>query len=196
MHGDDAGTDDDRLDAVGVVHVDPQIDLEALNFVDAIVPMNLHRGELVGIGSLIRPARRQAKPLGLGGSGLHPTSRASAPSVDVIADVAGYFVPGNDKFISLDIFSDINDSAVFVPAAGGVLRFLDGAPAATASFHFVLPPDYTPGGAIVGSFTWRTSAVGCTVMWKSIYATVTRSGQLPPTGGTNTAGMTDPAPSA
>ena len=91
----------------------------------------------------------------------------------VIADVAGYYVPGNDKFISLDIFTmdptgGVSPPATFTPGFGANagLHFTDAANS-TASFHFVLPPDYTPGTAIVGSFTWHTAAISCGVSWRA-----------------------------
>ena len=78
----------------------------------------------------------------------------------MIADAAGYFVPGNDKFVSLDIFSHRPHARSRLQPRSrnelAGLQFADGV-ANAASFHFVLPPDYTPGAAIVGSFTWHTS---------------------------------------
>jgi hypothetical protein len=117
-------------------------------------------------------------------------------TVHAIADVAGYFVPGNDKFISLDIFgTDPTLGAVFSPKRNelGGLQFADGA-ASAASFHFVLPPDYTPGGAIVGSFTWHTSATSCGVSWRANYVSASRTGMVH-VGLINAAtGLTDPTP--
>ena len=116
-------------------------------------------------------------------------------NVQVIADVAGYFVPGNDKFISLDIFSTEAGNAAFNPGrheqAG--LRFADAA-IQTSTFHFVLPPDYTPGGSIVGSFTWHTGATSCGVSWRANFVSVSRSGQVHIAGPNPSTGLSDPAP--
>ena len=122
--------------------------------------------------------------------------------VHVIADVAGYYVPGNDKFISLDIFGTDPAGAGTAPAvfttgraelAG--LRFSDGVNN-TASFHFVLPPDYTPGGAIVGSFTWHTAGSSCSVAWRANWVSVSRAGQVHVLGPNAFTGMSDPTPIA
>ncbi len=118
-------------------------------------------------------------------------------NVQVIADVAGYYVPGNDKFISLDIFSTEAGNAVFIPGRNeqAGLRFADGS-AQTSTFHLVLPPDYTPGGAIVGSFTWHTSAISCGVSWRANFVSVSRTGQVHIAGTTPASGLSDPAPIA
>jgi hypothetical protein len=115
-------------------------------------------------------------------------------STDVIADVAGYYAPANDKFISLDIFPNIGSAGFGVgygPFSG--LTFADGA-AQADDFHFVLPPDYTSGGAIVATMTWHTVATSCSVYWRANYASVSRPGQVHITGDTATSGMTDPTP--
>jgi hypothetical protein len=120
--------------------------------------------------------------------------------VHVIADVAGYYVPGNDKFISLDIFG--TDTAGASPAvfsaatnAQAGLRFQDSV-SNTASFHFVLPPDYTPGAAIVGSFTWHTTAVSCGVAWRANYVSASRAGLVHVVGINAATGLSDPTPIA
>lgn len=115
-------------------------------------------------------------------------------STDVIADVAGYYAPANDKFISLDVFPNIGSATFGVgygPFSG--LAFADGV-AQADDFHFVLPPDYTPGGAIVATMTWHTVATSCSVFWRANYASVSRAGQTHITGDTATSGMTDPQP--
>ena len=116
----------------------------------------------------------------------------------VIADVAGYYVPGNDKFIAVDILGHTGDTVAFNPGYGpnAGLVFPDGS-ATEAAFHIVLPPDYTPGGAIVGSFTWHTALVSCSVTWLANYTSVSRTGQphvagAPPSP--TTAGLSDPTP--
>ncbi len=114
----------------------------------------------------------------------------------VVADVAGYYVPGNDKFISLDIFGDNPaDTAVFGIGfgSGAGLRF-NNATTDGASFHIVLPPDYTPGGAVVGSFTWHTGGTSCGVGWLPNYVSVSRSGQTHVVGTGASTGMSDPTP--
>lgn len=118
-------------------------------------------------------------------------------SAHVIADIAGYYVPGNDKFVSLDIFggSDV-DTATFSGGFGANagLQFLDGASNAS-SFHVVLPPDYTPGTTIVGTFTWHVAAVSCAVEWRASYTSVSRAGQLHVTGLAASSGMSSPGAS-
>jgi hypothetical protein len=117
--------------------------------------------------------------------------------VHVIADVAGYYVPGNDKFISLDIYNTDSGGAAFAPGRAELagLQFADSANQ-SGSFHFVLPPDYTPGGSIVGSFTWHTAAVSCGVAWRANYVSVSRAGLVHVHGANAFTGMTDPAPIA
>ena len=118
-------------------------------------------------------------------------------NTQVIADVAGYFVPGNDKFISLDVFGTEAGGAIFAAGRGELagLQFPDGT-AGTESFHVVLPPDYTPGGAIVGSFTWHTPAVSCSVSWRANYVSVSRAGQAHIIGANPSTGMSNIAPIA
>ena len=118
-------------------------------------------------------------------------------NVQVIADVAGYYVPGNGKFISLDIFSTEAGNAVFNPGRNeqAGLRFADGV-AQTSTFHVVLPPDYTPGGSIVGSFTWHTGATSCGVAWRANFVSVSRTGQVHIAGPNPATGLSDPAPIA
>ena len=119
-------------------------------------------------------------------------------NAQVIADVAGYYVPGNDKFISVDILGHANDSALFNVAFGANagLGFADTL-SEQASFHVVLPPDYTPGAAVVGSFTWHTPGTSCNVTWRANYVSVSRTGQVHVAGAPpspTTAGMSDPTP--
>ena len=111
----------------------------------------------------------------------------------VIADVAGYYAPGNDKFISLDIFGTPADSALFTSGFGANAgqNFVDGVNS-TSSFHFVLPPDYTPGTTIVGTFTWHTAAVSCAVLWRANYVSVSRAGALHILGAGASTGMSSP----
>lgn len=114
----------------------------------------------------------------------------------VIADVAGYYVPGNDKFISLDIFStDPVNPAVFRNGFGANagLSFTK-AVSNSSSFHVVLPPDYTPGGAIVASFTWHTVSIACSVTWDDNYVSVSRTGQVHVVGAGASTGMSNPTP--
>jgi hypothetical protein len=107
----------------------------------------------------------------------------------VIADIAGYYVPSSGKFITLDVLGHASDSAVFVEGFGasGGLGFRD-ALFDDASFNFVVPPDYTPGTAIVGTFTWHTLALACGVTWRSNYTSVSRAGSVHLPGS-----MTEPA---
>ncbi len=114
----------------------------------------------------------------------------------VIADVAGYYVPGNDKFISLDVFGTPLDTATFAIGVGSNsgLVFRDGM-SDSVSFHFVLPPDYTPGTAIVGTFTWHTASTSCGVAFRPNYVSVSRAGVVHIEGPGVSAGMTLPGPS-
>ncbi len=111
----------------------------------------------------------------------------------VLADVAGYYVPGNDKFIAVDIFGDPAGTAVFGDGFGANagLAFADAA-TDTASFHIVLPPDYTPGTTVVGTFTWHTSVISCAVDWEPNYVSVSRAGQIHIVGPGASTGMTGP----
>lgn len=111
----------------------------------------------------------------------------------VIADVAGYYVPSNDKFIAVDVFGSPDGAAVFGGGFGANagLAFAD-AVSDNSSFHIVLPPDYTPGTTIVGTFTWHTSAISCAVDWRPNYVSVSRAGQIPIVGPGATTGMVGP----
>ncbi len=130
----------------------------------------------------------------IGASGQVSVFNQSA-KVQVIADAAGYYVAGNDKFISLDVFGTDAGGATFGTGRAELagLRFADEA-SNTASFHFVLPPDYTPGAAIVGSFTWHTAATSCGVAWRANWVSVSRAGQIHVLGPNAFTGMSDPAP--
>lgn len=121
----------------------------------------------------------------------------NAGNVQVIADVAGYYIPANDKFISLDVYSTEAGNAVFNPGRNeqAGLRFADGV-IQTSTFHFVLPPDYTPGGSIVGSFTWHVAAASCGVSWRANFVSVSRAGQVHIAGPNAASGMSDPTPIA
>jgi hypothetical protein len=111
----------------------------------------------------------------------------------VIADVAGYYVPGNDKFLAVDITGSPEGTATFGDGFGANagLAFIDVTRQKT-SFHVVLPPDYTAGTAIAGTFTWHTSAVSCGVDWEPNYVSVSRSGQVHILGPGASSGMTGP----
>jgi hypothetical protein len=115
----------------------------------------------------------------------------------VIADVSGYYAPSNGKFISLDITEVPDDTAIFTGGFGANagLAFAD-AVNNDASFHFVLPPDYTPGSSVVGTFTWHTAVASCGVAWRPNYTSVSRAGQLHPLGGSASSGLTGPVTSA
>jgi hypothetical protein len=118
-------------------------------------------------------------------------------NVHVIADVAGYYVPGNDKFIALDILPQTGATATFSTGFGanGGLSFAD-AVSNAQSFHIVLPPDYTPGTALVTTFTWHTGGIACNVDWRANYVSVSRAGAIHIVGGGATTGMTEPTPIA
>lgn len=111
-------------------------------------------------------------------------------SAHVIADVAGYYVPGNDKFLTLPVDGVVSDN----PYAEGFgnnagVPFADSVNNSIA-WQFVLPPDYTPGGQIVATFTWHVGASACTVQWAPNFVSVTRAGRSPIVGVGATTGMT------
>lgn len=117
-----------------------------------------------------------------------------AGTTHVVADVAGYYAPGNDKFISLDVFGASDaDTATHTGGFGNNtgLQFIDGVSRST-NFHFVLPPDYTPGTTIVGTFTWHVAALSCAVSWRPNSTSVSRAGALHPVGGGASSGMSGP----
>lgn len=99
------------------------------------------------------------------------------------------------KFISLDVFATPGDTATFVGGLGASagLYFPD-AGTDDSSFHFVLPPDYTPGATVTGTFTWHTAATACVVEWRPNYVSVSRPGQVHISGASASAGMGAPAP--
>ncbi len=110
-------------------------------------------------------------------------------STHVLADIAGYYVPTSGKSITLDVLGHPSaDSAVFQEGFGASsgLGFRD-AQFDDASFNFVVPADYTPGTAIVGTFTWHTSAASCGVAWRTNYTSLSRAGSVHLFGN-----MTDP----
>jgi hypothetical protein len=117
----------------------------------------------------------------------------SVGSTNVIVDVSGYYVPGNDKFIAVDVFGSPDGTAAFGGGFGANagLAFAD-ATNDTASFHVVLPPDYTAGTAIAGTFTWHTPGVSCGVDWEPNYVSVSRSGQIHIVGPGASTGMSGP----
>ncbi|HUF99430.1 MAG TPA: hypothetical protein VMM60_14975 [Ilumatobacter sp.] len=115
-------------------------------------------------------------------------------NVHVIADIAGYYVPSNDKFISLDVFEAGSSGTATHSDGFGAntgLTFVDGVNN-DANFHLVLPPDYTPGTTLVATFTWHTSAVNCDVHWRANSTSVSRAGQVHPQGVSASAGMSEP----
>lgn len=117
----------------------------------------------------------------------------SVGSTNVIVDVSGYYVPGNDKFIAVDVFGSPDGTALFGGGFGANagLAFAD-ATNDDASFHIVLPPDYTSGTMIAGTFTWHTSAVSCGVDWEPSFVSVSRSGQIHIVGPGASTGMNGP----
>ncbi len=95
----------------------------------------------------------------------------------VIADIAGYYVPGNDKWVALDVFST-NGTATVTDGFGANtgLNFPDAA-SEDAGFNFVLPPDYTPGGQIAVTLNWHTGGTSCVVAWRGNSVSVVSPGQ-------------------
>lgn len=108
----------------------------------------------------------------------------------VIADVAGYYVPGNDKFLTLPVdgvvssnpYSDGFGNNAGIPFADGVNN--------EVAWQFVLPPDYTPGGQIVATFTWHVFATACSVEWTPNFVSVSRAGRTHIVGSGASTGMT------
>lgn len=111
----------------------------------------------------------------------------------VIADLAGYYVPGNDKFVAMDVLGHPDDTAIFDGGFGSNagIAFVDGSNT-SASFSLVLPPDYTPGGEIIATFTWHTSSVSCGVNWRGNFVSVSRAGQIHLQGSGASSGMSSP----
>jgi hypothetical protein len=97
-----------------------------------------------------------------------------------------------DKTLPLDI-TGAAGSATFSAGTAqfGGLSFADSTNN-NASFHLVLPANYTAGTALTGTFTWHTSAVACGVFWRADYTSVSRAGQAHAAGVSATSGMTDP----
>ena len=95
----------------------------------------------------------------------------------------------------MDILGHVGDTALFGTGFGANagLAFADAANN-QAAFHIVLPPDYTPGGAIVGTFTWHIASISCNVSWLANYTSVSRTGQTHVVGPGATTGMSDPTP--
>jgi hypothetical protein len=116
-----------------------------------------------------------------------------AGAAHVLADVAGYYAPSNDKFINVDTLGHPADSATFTRGFGANagLSFADAANS-EASFHIVLPPDYTAGTDLAVSFTWHINAASCSVAWRANYVSVSRSGQTHALGGGASTGMVGP----
>jgi hypothetical protein len=100
----------------------------------------------------------------------------------VVADVAGYYVPSNDKFISIPVMSAVSSqpyefyyNGVENVAGLEFGNYIHGG-ADAAAWNFVVPPDYTPGTTLRATITWSASAKGCSVTWAGDYAFVTRAG--------------------
>ena len=95
----------------------------------------------------------------------------------VVADIAGYYVPGNDKFISLPITGMLLENATVSSALPGGIRFLDNpfGTYPTLDASFVLPPDYTTGTPVTVSITWSVPGT-CALSLEANNLTVTRPG--------------------
>ncbi len=130
------------------------------------------------------------------GAGGQVTVYNHVGNTNVIADIAGYYVPGNDKFLSLPVRGVGGDAAFqegFGTNAGMVFR---DASSDTIAYNVVLPPDYTPGTALVATFTWHTTATACNVNWTANYVSVSRAGLIHPIGASATTGMSNPGATA
>lgn len=101
-----------------------------------------------------------------------------AGQTHVVVDVAGYYVAGNDKFISLPITGMVlTDTATLSEAHPGGIRLPDdafpGYPTLVGSF--VLPPDFTAGATARLSVLWSVPGT-CAIALQTNNLTVTRPG--------------------
>jgi hypothetical protein len=115
----------------------------------------------------------------------------------VIADVAGYYVPTNDKFISLPITGMTLFNASVSETFPGGISMPDNAFGSYARLvgSFVLPPDYTPGGLLQVSVVWTVPGA-CSMALLASNLTVTRPGIAQITGSFTSTGLTvDPSTS-
>lgn len=126
------------------------------------------------------------------GAGGQVTVYNHVGNTNVIADIAGYYVPGNDKFLSLPV-SGVASTNSFQQGFGenAGLPFNDGVNN-TVGYNVVLPPDYTPGTAMVATFTWHTLVTACDVTWEANYVSVSRAGLVHQVGALATTGMSSP----
>jgi len=117
-------------------------------------------------------------------------------STNVVADVAGYYVPGNEKFLSLPITGmTLPTSGTTTPsideAHPGGLRFIDAPfgnyPRLIASF--TVPPDFTPGTPLDVVITWLVPGA-CSIALQTNNLNVTRVGIPEIAGGATNTGFT------
>ncbi len=95
----------------------------------------------------------------------------------VIADIAGYYAPDNGKFVALNVFGAAGTATPTLDGFGANMGItFDDVDSDSATFNFVLPPDYTTGGAIVGTINWHTSATSCGVAWRGNSVSLSRAG--------------------
>ncbi len=109
----------------------------------------------------------------------------------VIVDVAGYYLPGNDKFISLPITGMTLTNATLTEAFPGGIRFADGIAGSYPQLTtgFVLPPDYTTGTPVTVSVSWVVNGA-CAIALQPNNLTVTRPGLAQIAGAFTSAGWT------
>ncbi len=95
----------------------------------------------------------------------------------VIADIAGYYVPGNGKFVALNVFGAAGTATQTADGFGPNMGVtFDNSENDSATFNFVLPPDYTTGGGIVGTINWHTASTSCGVAWQGNSVSLSRAG--------------------
>lgn len=112
-------------------------------------------------------------------------------STHIIADVAGYYVPGNDKFISLPLTGMLLQNSSVTGNLPGGIRFPDGGFGSypTVESSFVIPPDYTTGTPLAVSLTWVVNGT-CAVSFQEMNLSASRAGIAPIAGPFTSAGLT------
>jgi hypothetical protein len=111
----------------------------------------------------------------------------------VVVDVAGYYVAGNDKFLSLPITGSIlvGPGVEVSEAHPGGIRFPDNGFGSFSRLitSFVVPPDYTTGTPINVLVNWSVPGT-CSIALQPNNLTVTRPGIPEITGLSTSAGWT------
>ncbi|MBI5090106.1 MAG: hypothetical protein HZB15_14925 [Actinobacteria bacterium] len=113
-----------------------------------------------------------------------------AGQTDVVVDVAGYYLPSSDKFISLPITGMTLNNASISEALPGGIRLADNGFGTYAGLvgSFVLPPDFTPGSTARLSVMWSVPGA-CSIALQANNLTVTRPGIAQITGPSTSSGL-------